>query len=237
MLITTRAVVLRVIQHGDSSAVLRAWTEHGGIRSYLVRSSKRKGTSASLFQPLTRLEIVVDEVADRELHSVREARVSQPYVGIPFDPMRAAVAIFVQEVLNKVLRVEGPDAELNAFIQDALEALDRTKDLRWFPHVFLLQLSGHLGFYPDAPHAGHDHFDLEEGCFITAAPMHGHALAPPISTALAQLLDIGIDSVSEASAIAEARRPLFEHLLLYYRMHIDGLGPWRSPEVLRAVLS
>lgn len=237
MLITTRAVVLRVIEHGDSSVVLRAWTEHGGIRSYVVRSSKRRGTSAALLQPLNRLEIVAEEIAERDLHAIREARVGQPFVRIPFDPVRGAVAMFIQEVLNKVLRVEGPDEGLDGFIHESLETLDCSDNLRWFPHVFLIQLSGHLGFFPEAPRPGHDHFDLEEGCFIPSVPVHGHALAPPVSTALGELLDVGIDAFAHASPNPEAHRPLLDHLLLYYRMHIEGLGPWKSPEVLRAALS
>lgn len=237
MLATTQAVVLRVIEHGDSSVILRAWTRHGGMRSYIARTGKKKGAMWAALQALTRIELVADDNADRELHVVRELRVSKPFIAIPFDPLRGAVAIFVQEVLNKVLRVEGPDAGLDAFIHESLESLDTSEDLRWFPQVFLLQLSGHLGFFPDRPRSAQDHFDLEEGCFIASAPRHGHALAPPFSTVLGQLLDVEVGALTELDARSDVRRLLLDHLLLYYRLHIDGLGTWRSPEVLRATLA
>lgn len=237
MLITAQAVVLRVIEHGDSSVVLRAWTAHGGARSYLVRTGRKKGATAALLQPLNRLELVADEQAERDLHPVREVRVSRPYVRIPFDPVRGAVAMFMQEVLYKVLRTEGEDAALNGFIHQALESLDHLADLRCFPQVFLLQLSGHLGFFPDHPRSASDHFDLEEGCFLHDAPKHGHALAPPLSTLLGQLLEVGIGEAPRFEVRAEQRRALLDHLLLYYRLHLDGLPAWRSPEVLKAVLA
>lgn len=237
MLVTTQAIVLRTIAHADHRVVLRAWTRHAGVRSYLVRTSRRKGISPAAMLPLNRVELVADEQDGRDLHAVRELRVGRPFVAIPFEPVRGAVALFAQEVLHRVLRTEGEDLALDSFLHEAIEAIDTASDLRCFPLVFLLQLSGHLGFFPGPPSSSADHFDLQEGCFTRFGIKHDHTLAPPLSTALIHLLDVDLGHLHEADLASELRRPLLDHLLLYYRLHLDGLEPWRSPTVLQAALN
>lgn len=237
MLVTTQAIVLRTIAHADNRVVLRAWTRHAGVRSYLVRSSRRNGIAPAALQPLNRLELVSDEQDSRDLHAVKELRVQQPFVAIPFEPVRGAVALFVQEVLHRVLRTEGEDPALDDFLHEAIEAIDSAPDLRCFPQVFLLQLSGHLGFFPGPPSSESDHFDLQEGCFVRFGIKHDHTLAPPVSTALIRLLGVDLAHLQEVELGAELRRSLLDHLLLYYRLHLDGLEPWRSPAVLQAALN
>ena len=237
MLNTTRAIVLKTIAHGDGTVILKAWTGHAGLRSYIVRISKRKGISAAALQPLNRVELVADERADRELQSVRELRVVRPYINVHRDPVRGATALFVQEVLHRVLRSEAADPSLDHFLHEAMEAMDTVEDLRCFPHVFLIQLSGHLGFMPELPGEGEDHFDLQEGCFHRADAPQGHTMGPVLSKAFVDLL--GRDLVHSYSTVIPAaqRRELLDHLLLYFRLHVDGLGELRSPAVLHAALA
>lgn len=237
MLVTTRAIVLRTVRHGDHKVILTAWTAHAGVRSYLVRAGGERGASPATLQPLARIELVVDERADRELHFVREIRVAEPYVRIHTEPVRGTVLLFAQEVLFKVLRTESPDPGLDAFVHETLQVIDTADDLRCFPLVFLLQLSGHLGFYPEHPVDEADHFDLQEGSFVNGAARHGHTMGPPLSTALAQLLNVPLQDLSTARMGAAERASLLDHLLLYHRLHVEGFGELRSVAVLRSVLS
>jgi DNA repair protein RecO (recombination protein O) len=236
MLITTRAIVLKVIRHGDSTLVLKAWTAHAGLRSYMVRAGGRRGSAMAALQALNRLELVVNEQADRDLHTVRELHVAEPFHRIPVEAVRGSVALFVQEVLYKVLRQESADEGLNAFLEEALEVLDTTPDLSHFPLLFLLSLSGHLGFLPEAPGPGEDRFDLREGHFTKGHGEHAHTLGPPYSLALAALLGAGMNALPAPPIPASQRRILLDYLLLYYRMHLEGMGELRSPEVLHQVL-
>lgn len=237
MLRSSRAIVIKTVAHGDGTVIMKAWTSHVGICSYVVRISKRKGVTPAMIQPLNRLEIVADERTDRELHNLRELRVERPYINVHMDPVRGAIALFVQEVLHRVLRGEAADPTLDTFLHEALEVMDTAKDLRCFPHVFLIQLSAHLGFMPATPTRGEDHFDLQEGAFHTAAIPHDHTMGPPLSTAFISLLDIDLEHVHTPRIPGAIRRDLLDHLLLYYRLHIDGLGELRSPEVLHRTLA
>jgi DNA repair protein RecO (recombination protein O) len=237
MLAASSAIVLRAVPYGDRSTVLKCWTSDHGVRGYLVRQSRRSGATAAALRPLTRLELVADERGERDLRAVREMRIAQPFARIPFEPIRGAVALFVQEVLVRVLREESGDTALDAFLHEALEALDSQADLRGFPHAFLMGLSQHLGFMPEPPEDGHAHFDLKDGRFVPPGAAHGHLLAPPLSTALGGLVGEGLEGRSAASLPSLQRRDLLDHILLFYRFHIDGLGELHSPEVLHAALS
>jgi DNA repair protein RecO (recombination protein O) len=233
MLHTCRAFVLKTFRHSDKSVVLKAYTAHVGLRTYLVRTGKRGGAA---LQALNRVEIVADEHGAREMHQVRDIRVQAPFRRIGPDPLRTTVALFVQEILYRVLREEAPDPALFAFIDEALEHLDTAEDVRYFPLLFLLRLSGHLGFLPEAPGPGEDRFDLREGHFIAGGIEHGHTLGPVPSSALAALLPLDLGDVPARPLPPSLRRELLDHLLLYYRLHLEGLGELRSPSVLHQVL-
>jgi len=236
MLQTTRAIVLKTIRHGDHTVVLKAWTERFGTRSYMVRTGGKRGAATAALRPLNRLELVVDEHPERDLHAVRELRVERPYVRLPYDAVRGALALFVQEVLYKTLRSEAPDPGLNSFVEEALETMDTAADVRHYPLVFLLQLSGHLGFFPEAPTEDQEHFDLQEGHFINTTRPHGHTLGPPLSRGFIALLDIDLDRLSAVDIPGTQRRALLDHLLLYFRLHLEGFGELRSPAVLHEAL-
>lgn len=234
MLVTTEAFALRAIAHGDRSVVLKAWTRHAGARSYLVRTGAR--SPAAALQPLSRVEIVADEKPDHDMHAVRSLRVSRPFIRIPFDPVRGTVALFAQELLYRVLRAESADEDLHAAVDEVVEAIDAAPDLRWLPHQMLVRLAAPLGFVPEPPESGLDHFDLQEGRFVEAGARHGHLLAPPLSTALGILLGGALGEPPPLALSAAQRRDLLDHLLLYYRLHLEAMGGMRSPAVLHAVL-
>lgn len=234
MLHTTRAIVLKTIRHGDNTVVLKAFAEELGVRSFLVRSGKKSGNMQALLQPLNRLELVVNETPEREMLNVRELRVGRPYMQVPFDAVRGTLALFVQEVLYKVLRGETADPDLYAFVETAVEVMDSAADVRNYPLVFLVLLSGQLGFTPAFPAPGEDHFDLREGEFVRGSS--GHTMGPPLSGHLAALLGCDLESMHRVTIGATHRRELLDRLLLYFRMHVEGMGELRSPAILHQVL-
>jgi DNA repair protein RecO (recombination protein O) len=235
MLSTTRAVVLRTFKHGDRGTVLKAYTEAFGARSYFVRGGGRKGSTAALLQPLNRLELVVTELHDREMHAVRELRVERPYTRVHIEHSRGLLLLFAQEVLYRTLREEAPDAPLFAFVQNTLEAIDGGDDLVHAPLHLLAGLAFHLGIAPEQPAPGEDRFDMREGHFFPGGAPHEHCMDADVAGAFAQLLRS--EESGAALAIAPALRTrLLEHLLVYFRLHVAGFGELRSPEVLHALL-
>ncbi len=237
MLHTTRALVLRAIPHRDRMVVLKAYTEEFGLRSYLVRGNAQRGLPQALLQPLNRIELVVDERAERDLHHVREMRLYRPYLNIHGDAVRGAVLLFLQEVLYRTLREEASDPALYAFLDSALGRLDETADVRHFPLVFLLRYATMLGFAPEAPEAAAPYFDLQEGRFVHELPLHAHAIGPPLTAVLAALLPLDLETTADVTVPWAQRRELLDLLLRYLRLHVPGAPELRSPEVLHQLLT
>ena len=235
MVHTTRAIVLRIIRHGDDTVVLTALTEALGVRSFLLQTGKRKAWKGALI-PLNRLEIVAKERTGRDLLHIQDLRVERPYLRAQQEPVRGTIVLFVQEVLYKVLREEVPDAAIYTFVQEALEALDTTNNTAEFPLLFLVLLAERLGFKPTSPGPGEHHFDLLEGEFVPGDRGRGHLMPPASSALLAALLERRSWD-GPITTPPRARRELLDLLLLYYRLHIDGLGELRSPAVLHETLS
>ena len=236
MLHTTRAFVLKTIRHGDSTVVLKAYTETLGLRSFLVRVGKKGGVSQAALQPLNRIEIVAQEAPERDLLTVREVRVERPYTLVPFDPVRGTLALFVQEVLYRTVRGEAPDSDLFAFLDEVTTVMDTAPEVRNFPLVFLIRFSEQLGLLPSLPAPGEDHFDPVEGEFVASNERHGRTLGPPLSGIYASLLALPLSELNEVHIPASQRRELLDQQLLYLRLHMEGMGELRSPRVLHQVL-
>lgn len=235
MLHTTRAVVLRTFEHGDNTMVLKAYTELFGTRSYIVRISKRGSAKPALLQPLGRLELVVSESAERDLHTVREVRMDKAYVRIAAEPARGLLLLFAQEVFNRTLKEESPDPDLFDLVQRTLEEIDTGDNLAQLPLLLLVQTAGHLGFLPEPPGPGEDRFDLREGRFFSGVPPHGFYMDLNCSVAFAELLRSG-PAAADVRFPPGLRKRLLEQLLDYFRLHVEGFGQLRSPTILHALL-
>lgn len=235
MLHTTRAVVLRTFKHGDNAMILKAYTEAFGARTYHVRLSRRGSAKPALLQPLDRLEVVVSEGGEREMHSVREVRMERAYVGIASDPARGLLLLFAQEVFYRTLKEESPDPELFGLVQRTLEEIDTGDNLAQLPLLLLVRLARHLGFLPEMPGPGEERFDLREGCFFSGIPQHGFCMDRESSLAFAELLKAESTGM-DVPMTSGSRKSLLEQLLDYFRLHVEGFGQLRSPTVLHALL-
>lgn len=230
----TRAIVLRTYKHTDGRVIARMCTERHGTRGVLVRTGKGNAANAAL-QALTRLEVVVLVREGQELLFARDLRVELPYRNLGQDPLRGALALFMQELLVRLLHEEVADPRLFATLQDLLEEMDSGADPAGHPLRAMVALLAHMGIRPEPPAGPVSGFDLREGAFCTAAPLHELCMPGDRAQVLAALLAGGAPDLG-ATVPHAVRRALLDDLLLYFRLHVEGFGELRSPEVLRQVL-
>ena len=234
---STRGIVFHQTRFSDTSLILRIFTEDLGLRSYIVKGALRPGSrmKASLFQPLTLLEMVVSDRDKGQLHHIREARIAFPFHNIANDIQKSSVLIFLNELLYKSIREESANRELFGFISENLKRLDQTeKNIAQFPLLFTVQLTRFLGFLPQERYLDASTvFDLQEGVFTNMLPL-GHELLMrgPICKYFSQLVNMPMERWHELRAEASLRRELLEKLLLYYTIHLPIQGDFRSHKVL-----
>jgi len=146
----------------------------------------------------------------------------------------SSIALFIAEVLHKCIREEEAHPELYQFIEGSMLQLDSSPKADSNFHLsFLLRLSRHLGFFPDIYSAGtHDYFDLKEGKFTDALPVHSYFIPQPYSGLLEKLLW----GKTEVTMSLSDRNFLLEKVLLYYSLHLHDFRKISSHRVLHEIL-
>ena len=239
MLQRTPGIVLRQIRYSDTSLVVKVYTADYGLIGLMARGVRSaKGRSkAALLQPPNILDLVLYYKEGRELHHFRELRPAFVYTRIPFEITRSTTAIFLTEVLGKCLKEQHPDPDIFQFLQRALVVLDTTdQGLGIFPHYFLFRLSQLMGFQPGHHPGGEAWFDLREGIYTTRHPGHPENLAPVEAELLAAMESMRFESLATPKEMRGSRHKLLQGLLDYFRLHVEGFGELRSPDILTEVL-
>ena len=151
MYIRTRGIVLNHLKYGETSLIVRVFTEHSGLQSFIIkgfRSSKNKG-KISLFQPLSLIEIDLPERAKSDLLMFKDARVLHHYSSISSTIEKHSIFVFLSEILNKILCFSQAEKELFEFVYNSLIALDNsTESCNKFHLIFLNDLTDYLGIRP-----------------------------------------------------------------------------------------
>ncbi|HET6559303.1 MAG TPA: DNA repair protein RecO [Prolixibacteraceae bacterium] len=240
MLEHTRGIFLRSVKYSETSVIAVIYTEAYGRQSYMVngaRSKKSVGKTVA-FQPLYLLDLEIYYHAGREIHRLKDVRISNPYSTIPFDIRKTSEVIFLAEILYKCLKEEEPNAGLFDFIYNTLSYLDLTDHgISNFHIWFIFKLTQFLGIYPNNDHALiSNYFDLQTARFISHEPMHGQFADKHVTTLFARLFDVDQTTLDQLDYNHNDRRLVLEMLLEYYRIHFDNLGEIRSLSVLKEVL-
>jgi DNA repair protein RecO (recombination protein O) len=237
MIITTKAIVLNTIKYADYDMIVKCYTELG-VKSYLVKRIFKQKTgklSPAFFQPLTQLEITANYNSAKTLHFINEATISHSYSTIPLEVTKQAIAVFLSEILSKVLREEEVNQHLFAYIETAFIWLDTHTMSANFHLLFLMNLTKYLGFYPESKE-GSLYFDLENGKFVNR-PLSKHYLSGKNLTHFKRLLGTHFDVLHELKFTKKERQFLLENIIQYFELHLPGFHKPTSLEVLKAVFS
>ena len=235
MLVQCRGLVIRVIEHSDKVSIAQCFTDEFGLRSYLVRNSKK--CPLRLFEPLTFLDMAVQERGDRELQFVKEVSLYRRSIGQSRNVIKSSLALFIQEFLVHAIKEESADGELYRLLEETLIDLDEGEPSAWAPHLFLVRFAERMGILAAPPETPHEWFDLEEGDYKQTQPAHVNAIGAPYCTILPILQLTQPGAEPGIDCLPNERREMLDHLLTLFRFHTDGSFDLRSPKMLRDVLA
>lgn len=240
MLHKTRGIVLKTINHRETSVICQIFTEKFGLQSYIIHGVKRSKAKIhiNILQPLHLLDMVVYHKSTAGIQRISEARQSPVFMRIPYDDKKRSLVIFLNEVLSKCLKQQSPDEPLFEYIYHAIIWLDQSSETPSNYHLyFLLRLSKFMGFYPSVSQEKLPFFDLKEGVFCSSTPYHNLYLD---ETRTQQWLTILLSSFRELHRVhisLSDRRALLNHLMEYYALHVDNFGNVNSHYILEEVFS
>lgn len=150
-----RGIVLHTLKYGDSGMVVYLLTDSGGRQSYMVqgvRSARGHGSKLALFQPMFAVEFEGLESSRMQMHRFREVRSGIVLQSLPFDVRKSTIALFMAEVLYRLVKECEPNQRLFDFVWGSVAALDALDEgVANFHLWFLTNLSRFLGFSPATP--------------------------------------------------------------------------------------
>lgn len=235
----TRGIVLHSMPYNDKYAIVHVYTESFGRASYMVgrKRGKKSMVSKALFMPLSILEMEVEHLPKREIQRIRESRVCFPLSGIATDPVRNIIALFVAEMLYRVVKETEPDPRLFDYLYKSIHLLDSTtQGIANYHLVFLLGLLRYLGISPrmETQREGY-YFDMPNGVFVEKIPEHQHYLNKEESTVFARLLRISFENMSLYSFSRRDRVNIINRILEYYRLHLPEFPEIKSIAVMQSI--
>lgn len=239
MLHKTRGVVLYAMPYNDKYSIVYMYTELFGRVSYMIARSrgKRSLVSPSLFMPLSVLEMEVDHKNNRDIHRIREAKACFPVTELSCNPVKNVIALFLAEVLFRVVKETEPDSPLFDYLYRSIHLLESTdKGVANFHIVFLLGLLHYLGIFPNAEsYCAGSYFDMLNAGFIDEVPMHKHFLDREESQTFSSLLRISFENMHAYTFSRAERVNIVHRIIEYYRLHLPEFPEIRSIAVMQSL--
>ncbi|SDR79630.1 DNA replication and repair protein RecO [Formosa sp. Hel1_31_208] len=232
MLIKTKAIVLSKIKYRDNDLIVKCFTSNRGAVSYLLRGvlKNRKGSSkVAYFQLLSQLEIEENYRENQTLQTIKDVRLDYRYSTLHTNILKSSIVMFLAEVLSSVLREEEANQQLYNYLETTLRWLDVKDDFSNFHLLFLLNLTRHLGFYPDTTAIESLYFNLNNGAFQSKKEDIYSVSGENLIT-LKKLLGINFDDLEYVKLSAKQRQSFLAMLLLYFELH---LGSFKKPKSLQ----
>ncbi len=236
MLVKTKGVVLNRIKYADNASIVAVYTQEFGRMSFVVKgmNSKKSKLRSALLQVLSIVEIDLNYNPNKEIQYIKELRVAVAFDHIPYDPIKTSLALFMAEMMNKVLSHPAKDEDLFLYLEQAICQLDKCQvGLGNFHLVFLSGLAKQMGFTPELFDNGSDVcFDLLNGVFVDKRPYHLHYIENEAAKNFKALMLLDFDHMDELKLTQKQRAVTLDHFLEFFKLHVPGFISLKSVEVM-----
>ena len=148
----TKAIVLSAIPYSESSLICKLYTEEFGLKSYIIRSAKKKNspTPTSHFQPLNTIEFEAYNSPKSKLETIKNSSLILENQSLNFSIIKNALTFFVAEVVHLSLKEANPNKELFNYLFNKTFLLKNSQDedLAEFHLYFMIEFAEILGSAP-----------------------------------------------------------------------------------------
>jgi len=246
MILKTEAVVLKTLNHGDTSKIITLYSKESGRLKLIakgVRSPKSK--AVGLFQPTRHLQVIYYQKGGSQLQLFKSGELIDGFFGLENDFDRLTLAQVVVELLDRSVEDDEPHPELfNLLISTLSRLSDKSTSSAhsyWFYHLHLLK---ELGFRPHAEHCSVCQKPLKEEGFLGPA---GHlecltchqptresiSLSASVLKGIQETLDFSWPERERLKLDKKDRSALWDYLWRHTFHHIESTQGMRSLKVLK----
>lgn len=233
-----RGIILGTLKYGEKGVVVHMLTDVCGRQSYMVQGVRptAKGSKMALLQPMFAVEFEGLTSSKMSMHRLKELVPGIVLQTTPFDVRKSTMALFMAEVLYRLVRENEPTEELFNFVWGSIAALDAIDEgIANFHLWFLANLSRPLGFSPDNSYTDGAWLDIRDGHFTPHALMPSMALTPENARLLHDMLECDVRYLGEIGLNRTQRVEFLEAMLKYYAYHLDTIRSVESIRILKEV--
>lgn len=233
-----RGIILGTLKYGEKGVVVHMLTDVCGRQSYMVQGVRptAKGSKMALLQPMFAVEFEGLTSSKMSMHRLKELTPGIVLQTTPFDVRKSTMALFMAEVLYRLVRENEPTEELFNFVWGSVAALDAIDEgIANFHLWFLANLSRPLGFSPDNSYTDGAWLDIRDGHFTPHALMPSMALTPENARLLHDMLECDVRYLGEIGLNRTQRVEFLEAMLKYYAYHLDTIRSVESIRILKEV--
>lgn len=233
-------IALRTVRLSDSKNLLSVWSREAGRITFAVPAgaSREARRRRAITAPLGAFEGVCDIRPDREIHSVRDVMPMAGSAAMNPSPQQTLTSLFLAEVLDRLLASCAPDDVLSDYLFSSFEIFKNLKGRAAanFHLLFLFGLSYFTGIAPDLDgYARGAVFDLRDGRFRTAEPLHHDIVEGDMARALPLLAALPLSKGGRLRLSREQRNDALDMILRYFSFHLVPLDSIKSLEILRGL--
>jgi DNA repair protein RecO (recombination protein O) len=230
----TKAFILSYLKYGDSSLIVRCYTEEYGFKSFILKNSFSKKQKKSHFLLLlNEVDITFYPKKNNSLELIKDIYQGYVFKDIHTNIIKSSIITFIGEILNQTLKnEETQDISLYNFIKNNLICLD-SKETHFadFHLYFLLKFSKYIGFYPLNSNSEFPYFSLKEGTFS----LKTDNLSREGNAELWNLLFIYDFNLAVNCFTSSQRTQMLDEILTYYEMHLTNFKKPVSLDILRLI--
>ena len=231
MIESTQGVCLHYYKYSENSVIAKIFTENFGLQSYVMKGvrNKKSKNKLNILQSLNIVQLEVTNNKKREVQYIKEISLIGNTSNINSDMNKRFISLFISEILMKVLVESEKEIPIFSFICETIYKINDIESLsKNFSLLFLIQLSGYLGFYPSKDNANKNIFDLENGCFTNQAVYFN------ISGDNKEYFRCLLTN-KEVSIPYKNRKELLKSLQKYYNLHHYNIESLKSYEVIESL--
>ncbi len=235
----SKAIVLSSIPYSESSIICKLYTEEFGLKSYIVRSAKKKNspTPTSHFQPLNIIEFEAYNSVKSKLETIKTSSLILENLNLNFSIVKNAITFFVAEIIHLSLKEANPNKELFDYLFNQIHLLKNSKDedLAEFHLYFMIEFADHLGLAPMNNYSEYEvFFDPIAGKFTNKADAQN--FNKQTSFTLHKFISQKEITNEKICKNKVERNIILEALIIFYSIHITNHSQIKSHKILTTIL-
>lgn len=215
------------------------YTDLFGRQSFICSGIKGKQSKNKLvyFQPLSLVEMDVYAKPKNEIFRIKEIKHDHPLYHISEDIRKSVIAMFISEFLYKTLHESESNQALFTFLISSIQLLDNMEQgVSNFHLVFLMQLSKHLGIFPQA--------DFEEmaGIFtdqkiesLESEERFFSSSHEKLKENFGSVYKGSFQNIKQIKLNHKERLEILNGLIEFYKLHFNTIGNFKSLAVLEEI--